>query len=72
MTRNGEPLNAKGRTLLHPGDRLVVRNAGGGGYGPPTERAPDALAADLEGGYVTARVAEEAYSTYPIDALSRL
>ena len=50
VTRNGEPLNAKGRTLLHPGDHLVVRNAGGGGYGPPEERAPAALAADLEGG----------------------
>ena len=61
VTRNGEPLNAKGRTLLHPGDRLVVRNAGGGGYGPPAERAAEALAADLEGGYVTTREAQENY-----------
>ena len=61
VTRNGEALNAKGRARLRPGDRLVVRNAGGGGYGPPSERAPAALAADLEGGYVTAERVREDY-----------
>lgn len=43
-------------TLTVPaGGDVVVETAGGGGWGPPSERDPDALAADVRDGVVTAR-----------------
>jgi N-methylhydantoinase B len=43
-------------TLTVPaGGDVVVETAGGGGWGPPIERDPDALAADVRDGVVTAR-----------------
>jgi N-methylhydantoinase B len=43
-------------TLTVPaGGDIVVETAGGGGWGPPSERDPDALAADVRDGVVTAR-----------------
>jgi N-methylhydantoinase B len=53
MRRNGEPLRPKVQVALERGDVLELRTAGGGGYGPPAERAPAALAADIEDGIVT-------------------
>ena len=50
----------KGRNRMRPGDRLVLRYPGGGGYGDPYERAPDALRADLDAGFVSP-AAGEAY-----------
>jgi N-methylhydantoinase B len=38
---------------LRPGDCLEIRASGGGGYGPPAERSPDARARDREQGLVT-------------------
>ena len=35
------------------GDRVTFLTAGGGGYGDPRERAPDAVAHDLAAGFVT-------------------
>jgi N-methylhydantoinase B/oxoprolinase/acetone carboxylase alpha subunit len=40
-------------TLTGEADRLVVEVAGGGGYGDPADRSPDAIAADLRAGYLT-------------------
>jgi N-methylhydantoinase B len=45
------------------GDRLVMRAAGGGGYGDPLERAREAVAADLEAGFIT-RGALSAYGEH--------
>jgi N-methylhydantoinase B len=43
-------------TLLVPkGGEVIVETAGGGGWGPPTERDPAALTADLDDGVVTQR-----------------
>lgn len=50
MTRNGEPVRPKVRIPIHPGDRFEIRTAGGGGFGPPRERNPEAVAADLASG----------------------
>ncbi|WP_043338718.1 hydantoinase B/oxoprolinase family protein [Belnapia moabensis] len=50
---DGTRPHPKSRTTIAPGMRLVMRYAGGGGYGPPAERDPAALAADLRDGYVT-------------------
>lgn len=36
------------------GARIVVATGGGGGYGNPQERSPNAVAADIDDGYVTA------------------
>ncbi|WP_149538279.1 hydantoinase B/oxoprolinase family protein [Siccirubricoccus phaeus] len=37
---------------LEPGDWVQVRTPGGGGYGPPAERDPAAIARDLRRGYL--------------------
>ncbi|MGE5525874.1 MAG: hydantoinase B/oxoprolinase family protein [Rhodospirillaceae bacterium] len=58
LTRNrGEYLAPKGRTMLKPGERVTVRTPGGGGYGSPKLRDPDAIAADLANGYASAPAA---------------
>jgi N-methylhydantoinase B len=50
---DGTPVDPKARSELRPGEILRVRTAGGGGFGPPSERDPALLALDLEYGYVT-------------------
>ena len=35
-----------------PGTVFEIHSAGGGGWGPPEEREPEALAYDLRNGYV--------------------
>jgi N-methylhydantoinase B len=39
---------------IRPGDYFRIESAGGGGYGPPSRRAPAARAADVENGLATA------------------
>ena len=53
-------LTAQG-LVIRAGDVFRQRIAGGGGYGDPLLRAPEAVAADLRDGYITARGAEAAY-----------
>ncbi|HSE78603.1 MAG TPA: hydantoinase B/oxoprolinase family protein [Alphaproteobacteria bacterium] len=43
------------------GERLRLETPGGGGYGPPHERAPEAVARDVRLGYVSAAAAREQY-----------
>ncbi|MFI6923508.1 hydantoinase B/oxoprolinase family protein [Nonomuraea spiralis] len=43
------------------GEAFVVETTGGGGLGPPSERDPAAILADLESGHVTPRGAYEDY-----------
>jgi N-methylhydantoinase B len=43
------------------GDRVVLRSAGGGGYGDPLEREPERVADDLRLGYISADVARQIY-----------
>lgn len=49
---------------LKQGDRVRLDTSGGGGWGDPKHRSKDALAADLEGGYVT-KAGAAAYSSEP-------
>ncbi|MFY7070146.1 hydantoinase B/oxoprolinase family protein [Nocardiopsis changdeensis] len=49
------------RAPMAAGDRFANRTAGGGGYGDPLERDPEAVVADVLDGYVTARAAREHY-----------
>ena len=51
----------KGDHPLAPGDRVIVRTAGGGGYGPPKERDPRLVAQDVRYGYVSSESAREDY-----------
>ena len=43
----------KARIELAPGDRITMREAGGGGYGDPAERDAKAALVDRMSGYVT-------------------
>ncbi|MEM9223093.1 MAG: hydantoinase B/oxoprolinase family protein [Pseudomonadota bacterium] len=59
VRRNGreiEPSSFPGKIAgfgLQKGDVLVMQSSGGGGFGPPSERDPAALAADIADGIVT-------------------
>jgi N-methylhydantoinase B len=59
----GEPVimcKAKGYRLA-AGDRVVLETGGGGGYGPPAERARAAVARDLARGYISREAAARDY-----------
>jgi N-methylhydantoinase B len=57
-----EKLKGKNTRLLLPkGSTLELFNGGGGGYGPPSERDPEAVRADLREGYVTEEHARRHY-----------
>ncbi len=46
---------------LRAGDTIRIETSGGGGYGPPAERDPAAIAEDLAHGYITLQPAIDAY-----------
>jgi len=54
----GDP---SGLTLCLPGDVIQFDSAGGGGYGDPLQRDPQAVAADVVNGYVSIEKAREDY-----------
>ena len=58
---DGTRPHPKSRTTVAPGTRLRMIYAGGGGYGDPKSRDPDALARDLRDGYVSADAARNEY-----------
>jgi N-methylhydantoinase B len=58
---DGTRPHPKSRTMIAPGARLVMRYAGGGGYGDPRERDPAALSQDVCDGYVSPAAARGAY-----------
>lgn len=46
---------------LQPGDRIRIHTGGGGGWGDPRQRAPEAVLADVRNGYLTVGQAREIY-----------
>jgi N-methylhydantoinase B len=46
---------------VNPGDVVVLETGGGGGWGPPAERARGAIARDIARGYVSPAAAERDY-----------
>jgi len=55
-------LNSKTAPMHFPKGTIVhFRAAGGGGYGPPTDRDLDAIQADLDDGYISTNAAHEYY-----------
>jgi len=69
VTRNGGPEDLPNCAVvrLAPGERIASTTTGGGGYGPPRERDPDAVRHDVAEGYVGAERAREIYGVV-IDA----
>lgn len=49
-------------TPLKAGTVIEVKTGGGGGYGNPSERAPELLQSDIDNHYVTAVAARDTYS----------
>ena len=56
--RLGNALLAEG---LAPGDRVTLREPGGGGFGPAKERPREMVIADIRNGFVTAEAAKRDY-----------
>lgn len=67
VRRNGEemePSALPGKITgfpLRAGDVVIERTAGGGGYGDPLEREPEAVARDLHLGFVSSEAARSVY-----------
>jgi len=57
----GATLQAKGRQLVPPGERLVVHTPGGGGLGDPAARDAARVERDVRDGLVSAGQARQAY-----------
>jgi N-methylhydantoinase B len=58
---DGQPVHAKGRNELTPGQRMRIVEAGGGGFGDPKARARSAVAEDVAQGYISRRAAQDTY-----------
>lgn len=58
---NGKSGNPYGLTRLNPGDVLTMGAAGGGGFGDPFTREPEAVLADVMDGYVSVDSARRHY-----------
>ena len=56
---NGRRVATKSTLLVTAGTEIVVETAGGGGWGAPAERDPDALGTDLREGVITAAAARD-------------
>jgi N-methylhydantoinase B len=61
LTSDGHELDPKGRHKLAPGTSITLLEAGGGGYGDPRARAPDAVRHDVAQGFVSAESAKALY-----------
>lgn len=63
IERDGEviPVASKQMQVLKKGDIVVLYSSGGGGYGDPAERAPEAIADDLRNGLISLDAARELY-----------
>ncbi len=60
-TESEQVVRASARFEMKAGDRFLLQSAGGGGYGDPHERDPQALARDVEEGRVTQGAAQAIY-----------
>jgi len=58
---NGVELTRFPPIRFRPGDEVELLMPGAGGFGPPAEREPERVQADVDGGYVSAEAARAAY-----------
>jgi N-methylhydantoinase B len=56
-----EKLPSKVTRTVDPGTRIVLRTAGGGGYGDPRRRAPEKVKKDVREGFIDIQRARERY-----------
>ena len=63
VRRDGTTQTVPSKKVLkfNAGDRLVLRSAGGGGFGDPMERPPEAVLADVLDGKIAPQAAETDY-----------
>lgn len=62
LVMNGsKTIPGKGSIRMNKGDRVTVEYAGGGGYGPPGERPPEAVREDLANGLISPQAARDVY-----------
>ncbi|HCI85332.1 MAG TPA: hypothetical protein DHV68_00665 [Dehalococcoidia bacterium] len=63
LIQNGEEehLSSKTTVQLKPGDVISYRTSGGGGYGSPKNREPEAVLSDVLQGKISAGRARERY-----------
>ncbi len=59
--KNGQNADPSTLTFCEPGDTVSFISAGGGGYGDPFERDPEAVERDVQYGYVSIERAETDY-----------
>jgi N-methylhydantoinase B len=64
-----EPTPGCAEVSVQPGEAMVSISCGGGGYGPPEERAPWRVAEDVREGWVSRRRAEDVYRVVLTDDL---
>ena len=69
-TPAAESLPSKFSLQLEPGDIFSVQTGGGGGFGDPLDRDPDAVLADVLAGKVSVERAENAYGLIVLPALA--
>ena len=60
-----ESLPSKVTREVAPGSKIVLRTAGGGGYGPVGERDPEAVKRDLAEGFISPERAQTVYGAKP-------
>jgi N-methylhydantoinase B len=58
---DGRPLDGKRTIVLDPEDLVAVATPGGGGFGPPFERDPEAVLKDVRSGLVSVQQAAATY-----------
>ncbi|MDS1139201.1 hydantoinase B/oxoprolinase family protein [Pusillimonas sp. SM2304] len=63
ILRDGKklPLKSKDNQTLRKGDIVTIYTAGGGGYGPASERAREDIEYDIQHGYVTQQASRAIY-----------
>ncbi len=70
-TAEGRVLASKAQHWLRSDERVVLHTPGGGGYGPPAERDPAEVAADVAARRVSPAAAARDYASAPLPAGER-
>ncbi|MFK7745842.1 MAG: hydantoinase B/oxoprolinase family protein, partial [Roseobacter sp.] len=61
VSQDGPDLPGKGEFRVKAGQTLRFETPGGGGFGPATERTPEAIKDDLQNGLISEKAAREIY-----------